>query len=198
MSDKNYILEIVKVVYPSLRMVKKSEASVSTAIENGVIYRLSVDGGGERLELELHLGHSKIRVTSLFPYYGIVSHGPFLTPREDPVNHGFMDSYGDLTQKGAYFLFLVLRDVLNVYEVALCCPNAILGLYTLCFQSLSKRDPSLKFGRVELKAGSALTKSLGRVVKERCGFEVGWSVDLFHSFQDVVVNHPEIFRGNLN
>lgn len=198
MSDKNYSIEIVKMVYPSLRLVRVQDTNGVTSTDGCVIYRLSLEGGGERVELELNLSYSKIRVASLFPYYGILSHAPFLTPGENPLNQGFMDGQGELTEKGAYFLLRVIKDVVNIYEIALCRPNAILGLYTMYFLALREKDPSLEFGKVELRTGSTLTKSLGRVVSKHCGFEVGWSVDLFHSLQSVTVNHPEIFRGNLN
>lgn len=200
MPKENYIFDILTNLYPSLKIELREEnfghCCPSKANHHG---RIFLTEESEILELELEVYFAGIILTSIRPYRGIVSSGPPIPYFGDPRSHGYMDLQGNLSQKGSYYLFKMLRDILNIYRIVRNSPNTILELYAVCYSKIRENDPAAEFGKLDLNSGTLVTKSLGNVVMRRYGFVTDtWSIDLAKSFQNIVGNHPEIFQGELN
>lgn len=199
MQHKDYILEIIRTLYPSLKMNLKEESLNETdAFKRKLMFALSLLVGTEELEFELHVSCNRIFITSVKPYKGIIVCGPFISRPQDPLNNGFIDLSGYLTQKGSFNLFRVLKDAISIYRIVKDQPNTILELYAVYFSVMHEQDPGLRFGYVNIQVDTNLTLDLARLVLTRFGLKVYSPLDLFYSFQEIVVNHPDIFSGELN
>ena len=199
MHRKDYILDILRTLYPSLRMkLKRENLSVTDLDKRVLVFLVSLQEESVQLEFELYIFSDEMFVTSLSPYKGILVCGSAISCPQEPIANGYLDPQGYLTEKGSYCFFKILRDALSLYKIISERPNRILELYAVCFDLMHEQDSSLRFGHVNLQVDTDFTRALSRLIFSQYGIDVERSLDIFYSFQNIVMNHPDIFEGELN
>lgn len=199
MPEKDYSLGLLCSIFPFLKVEITERNTAQIHLSSWTIRgRIRLGLSSDDLELELMVRFSRIHLTSVKPFRGIESYGPFIPAAEDPLGNGYLDAEGNVTPRGWFELSRMIDDVRHVHWLAVERPNDVFALYAAAYTELALTSNNVRFGSLDVTSGNSVSRNLAKAVRKRYGFEALWSASLLKSLQNLVINHPFIFSGRWN
>jgi len=166
-----------------------------------MICQISVIELGTKLEMELTVSRQDLYLELLNPFQGIESSASHIPVFANPIERGYLNNdHDNFSEKGANSLLRALMDVINVFKLTSLFPNTILTYYSIAFEKAKKVNPTAEFAQLSpvSEEGLEASKFLSDKIKGNYGFTTYYPQNMLVSFQNVITNHSNIFKPELN
>ena len=149
--------------------------------------------------VELRSFMAGMEIKSIFPFTGVVSGAPHVPYFANPWLNGYMSRNGVLRQKGYKQLLQMTREVRSVISLLRDQPDFALGLYTICFEQIKRKDNKAEYGKLETFAYCCeIMDRANTISRNKFGVCTSYPGDFIKSIQNVMKNNPENFNNSDN
>lgn len=134
-----------------------------------------------------------IEVTTVSPYKGITVMSPMIPWWSEPFENGYLDKNLDLTPRALEFLCTALREIASIQHYITDHPGKVRLLYAAAVICNTGWKPDYASRRFTIKESAEMFERFGDGLDFRPG-ELGWSMDLIRSLDNLHTHHPELFN----
>ena len=180
---------------------KQVEFHTTESHWRAMICQISLIELGTKLEMELIVSRQDLYLELLSPFKGIESSASHVPVFANPIGRGYLNNKHDnFSQRGANSLLRAIMDVVNVFKLASLYPNSILTYYSIAFEKAIIVNQTAEFAQLspESKDGYKASNFLSDIIKGNYGFTTYYPQNMLVSFQNIITNHSNIFKPELN
>lgn len=180
---------------------KQVEFHTTESHWRAMICQISLIEIGTKLEMELTVSRQDLYLELLSPFKGIESSASHVPVFANPIGRGYLNNKHDnFSQRGANSLLRAIMDVVNVFKLASLYPNSILTYYSIAFEKAKIVNQTAEFSQLspESKDGYKASNFLSDIIKGNYGFTTYYPQNMLVSFQNIITNHSNIFKPELN
>jgi hypothetical protein len=166
-----------------------------------MICQISVIELGTKLQMELTVSRQDLYLELLNPFQGIESSASHIPVFVNPIESGYLNNdHDNFSEKGANSLLRAIMDVVNVFKLTSLFPNTILAYYSIAFEKAKKVNQAVEFAQLSPVSDEGLeaSKFLSDKIKGNYGFTTYYPQNMLVSFQNIITNHSNIFKPELN
>ncbi len=166
-----------------------------------IICQISVIVLGTKVEMELTVSRQNLDLMLLSPIMGIVSSATHIPVFANPVGRGYLNrDHDNFSVRGAQALLISLIEVVNIYKLASLSPNAILTYYSIAFEKAKRINNEIVFAQLSPLSteGHKSSQFLTEIIMDKYGFCTNYPQNILISFQNIIINHSNIFKPELN
>ena len=166
-----------------------------------MICQISVIELGTKLEMELKVSRQNLDLKLLSPLKGIESCASHIPVFANFMTNGYLNkNHDNFSERGANSLLSALEDVVNVFKLATLFPNTILAYYSFAFEKAKQLNLEAKFAQLSPQSedGRAAYLFIEHAVKKNYGFTTYYPQNILVCFQNIITNHSNIFKPELN
>lgn len=180
---------------------KQVEFHTTESHWRAMICQISVIVLGTTVEMELTVSRQNLDLMLLSPIKGIVSSASHIPVFANPIGRGYLNrDHDNFSVRGAKALLISLIEVVNIYKLASLFPNAILTYYSIAFEKAKRINHEIVFAQLSPLSteGHMSSQFLTEIIMDKYGFCTNYPQNILISFQNIIINHRNIFKPELN
>lgn len=180
---------------------KQVEFHTTESHWRAMICQISLIELGTKLEMELTVSRQDLYLELLSPFKGIESSASHVPLFANSIERGYLNKdHDNFSERGANSLLRAIMDVANIFKLASICPNSILTYYSIAFEKAKKVNQAAEFAQLSPVSDDGLeaSKFLADKIKGIYGFTTYYPQNMLVSFQNIITNHSNIFKPELN
>ena len=180
---------------------KQVEFHTTESHWRAMICQISVIVLGTTVEMELTVSRQNLDLMLLSPIKGIVSSASHIPVFANPIGRGYLNrDHDNFSVRGTHALLISLIEVVNIYKLASLSPNAILTYYSIAFEKAKRINHEIVFAQLSPLSteGHMSSQFLTEIIMDKYGFCTNYPQNILISFQNIIINHSNIFKPELN
>ena len=180
---------------------KQVEFHTTESHWRAMICQISVIVLGTTVKMELTVSRQNLDLMLLSPIKGIVSSASHIPVFANPIGRGYLNrDHDNFSVRGAKALLISLIEVVNIYKLASLFPNAILTYYSIAFEKAKRINHEIVFAQLSPLSteGHMSSQFLTEIIMDKYGFCTNYPQNILISFQNIIINHRNIFKPELN
>ena len=180
---------------------KQVEFHTTKSNWRAILCQISVVELGTKLEMQLTVSRQDLYLELLSPLTGIESFASHVPVFANHIGRGYLNKgHDNFSDRGVKSLLRALMDVINLFKLATLYPNTILAYYSIAFEKAKVLNQKAKFAKLSPHSedGREAYLLLEDTIKKNYGFTTYYPQHMLVCFQNIITNHSNIFKPELN